>query len=128
MSDLRQDVRYALRTMRRGPASTAIAVLSLALGFGANTAIFSLIDALMLRRLPVDRPEQLVELLEKYPAEPRGGYFSWRSYDHFREHNHVFSGLIAVSGVGRSNLRAEGLPPGSASSEFVSDNFFAVLG
>ena len=66
-----QDVRYALRMMRRSPGFTAVAVLSLSLGIGANTAIFSLINTLMLRLLPVREPEQLVELLSRYPGEPR---------------------------------------------------------
>ncbi len=65
-----QDVQYSLRMMRRTPAFTAIAILSLALGIGANTAIFSLIQGVMLRMLPVQDPEQLVELLSKYPGEP----------------------------------------------------------
>ena len=66
-----QDVRYAARTLRRSPGFTAVAVVSLALGIGANTAIFSLINTLMLRSLPVSHPEQLVELLSRYPGEPR---------------------------------------------------------
>ena len=97
IEDLAQDARYALRMMRRTPGFTAVAVLSLALGIGANTAVFSLINALMLRALPVAHPEQLVELLQKYPGEPRGnGYWSRQSYAHYRDNNHVFSAVIAV--------------------------------
>src|SRR5271163_4154 len=93
-----RDARYALRMMRRSPGFTTVAVLSLALGIGANTAIFSLIDTLMLRMLPVQDPGQLVELLQKYPGEPRGnGYWSRQSFEHFRDHNHIFSALIASS-------------------------------
>jgi hypothetical protein len=71
LETLWQDLRYALRMMRRNPAFTAVAVLSLSLGIGANTAIFSLINILMLRLLPVKDPQQLVELLSRYPGEPR---------------------------------------------------------
>ena len=92
-----QDVRYAARTLRRSPGFTAVAVVSLALGIGANTAIFSLINTLMLRSLPVSHPEQLVELLSRYPGEPRMSSFSWRHYEHFRDHNQSFSDLLAVS-------------------------------
>jgi hypothetical protein len=92
-----QDVRYAARTLRRSPGFTAVAVLSLALGIGANTAIFTLINALMLRSLPVSHPEQLVELLSRYPGEPRLSSFSWRHYEHFRDHNQSFSELLATS-------------------------------
>ncbi|MCX6633849.1 MAG: permease prefix domain 1-containing protein, partial [Acidobacteria bacterium] len=82
-----QDARYALRGMRRSPGFTAVAVLSLALGIGANTAIFSLINTVMLRMLPVQHPKQLVELLQKYPGEPRVGIgSSSQSYEHFRDH------------------------------------------
>ena len=92
-----QDVRYAARALRRSPGFTAVAVLSLALGIGANTAIFSLLNTLMLRSLPVSHPEQLVELLSRYPGEPRLSTFSWRHYEHFRDHNKSFSDLLAVS-------------------------------
>ncbi len=66
--DLWRDIAYSIRSLGRDRMVTAIAVLSLALGIGANTAIFSLINTLMLRMLPVRKPEQLVELLSKYRA------------------------------------------------------------
>jgi hypothetical protein len=72
-----QDVLYALRAMRRSPGFTAVAVLSLALGIGANTAIFSMIQTVMLRLLPVQEPERLVEVLNKFPGQDRWNAFSW---------------------------------------------------
>jgi hypothetical protein len=126
-----QDVRYALRMMRRSPGFTAVAVLSLALGIGANTAIFSLIHALMLHQLPVQDPEQLVELLTKYPGQDRWNAFSWQAYQHMRDHNQVFSGLIAASNHnygGFFHVRAEGLEPERVGGEYVVGNFFTVLG
>src|SRR6266511_3500377 len=94
-----QDVRYAVRTMRRSPGFAAIAIASLALAIGANTAIFSLIDTLMLRPLPVRDPQHLVELVSRYPGEPDINGFSWRVYEHFRDQNHVFSDLFGTSGA-----------------------------
>src|SRR5580704_11249180 len=124
-----QDVRYALRGMRRSPGFTAVALLSLTLGIGANTAIFSLVETAMLRMLPVSRPEELVELLQKYPGEPRGnGYWSWRSYEHFRDNNHVFSALIGTSIDNRARLVAEGLEPLTGIRESVTGNYFVDLG
>src|SRR6187200_223773 len=94
---LHQDVRYALRTMRRAPVSTAVAVLSLAMGIGATTAVFTLINGLMFRPLPVRDPGSLVELLSRYPGEPRMNVFGWKFYEHYRDGNHVFTELIGSS-------------------------------
>ncbi|HLJ14528.1 MAG TPA: ABC transporter permease [Bryobacteraceae bacterium] len=124
-----QDIRYALRMMRRSPGFTTVAVLSLALGIGANTAVFSLINALMLHLLPVREPEQLVELLQHYPGEPRGnGFWSWPSYEYYRDHNHVFSGLIGATAPSHFSVRGKGVEPEMVNGESVTSNFFSVLG
>lgn len=124
-----RDVRYGLRGMRRSPGFTAAVIASLALGIGANTAIFSLVDAVMLRLLPVEHPEQLVELLQKYPGEPRmNGYWTLRSYDHFREHNHVFSDLTATGIDNRARVRTGNEDPRFAVVERVLGNYFPMLG
>ncbi|MGH9384921.1 MAG: ABC transporter permease [Vicinamibacterales bacterium] len=121
-----QDLRYAARTLRRSPGFTAVAVVSLALGIGANTATFSLINTLMLRSLPVSHPEQLVELLSRYPGEPRMSSFGWRHYEHFRDHNQSFSDLLAVA-RGRFHVSGEGLEPETIDGEYVAGNFFTAL-
>src|SRR5437762_1634096 len=116
------DVRYALRAMRRSPGFTAVAVLSLALGIGANTAIFSLIYTLMLHMLPVRDPRQLVELLRTFPGDPPVNAFSQNAYRYFRDHNHVFSAIIAEGGeesaVRRPGMQAEPTHVGYASGDF----------
>ena len=124
-----QDARYALRGMRNSPGFTAVAVLSLALGIGANTAIFSLMYTVMLRALPVTHPEQLVELLQKYPGEPRGnGYWTWRSYEHYRDHNHVFSALTGTAIDSRARLQTGDSEPAAGVAEYVLGNYFPELG
>ncbi len=123
------DIRYALRLMRRNPGFTAVAVLSLALGIGANTAIFSLFDTIVLRNLPVANPGQLVEVMQKYPGELRGaGYFSWRSYKHFRDHNHVFSDLTGTSFDNLMRVRTHVGEPETVIGENVLGNYFEFLG
>ena len=124
-----QDARYALRGMRRSPGFTAVVVASLALGIGANTAVFSLVETVMLRMLPVRHPEQLVELLQKYPGEPRGQLnWSWKSYEHLRDNNHVFSALIGTSIDSRARLEVEGCEPETGVRESVTGNYFPELG
>ncbi len=127
LENLLRDLRFGLRMLRKNPGFTSVVVLSLSLGIGVNTAIFSLINTLMLRVLPVQRPDQLVELLSKYPGEPRGNYFPWPIYLYFRDQNHVFSGLIGV-GESRFSVRVEGLGSETVNGEYVTGNFFPVLG
>ena len=127
LETLWQDARYALRGMRRSPGFTAVAVLSLALGIGANTAIFSLINALMLRMLPVHDPGRLVELLFKAPGQDHFNAFDWQNYEHYRENNHVFSGLIASSDTPFA-IHGDGLEPEIVRGGFVTPNYFSVLG
>jgi predicted permease len=124
---LLQDVRYGLRMLGRSPGFASVAILTLALGIGANTAIFSLINTVVLRQLAVEDPKQLVELVSQYPGEPRNYSFSWQSYEHFRDHNHVFSGLVGVSDS-RVNLRSEGGELETVDGEYVVGSLFPVLG
>ncbi|MGA2591322.1 MAG: ABC transporter permease, partial [Bryobacteraceae bacterium] len=127
LETLWRDARYALRGMRRSPGFTAVAVLSLALGIGANTAIFSLIDALMLRVLPVQDPRRLVELLFKARGQDHFNAFDWRNYEHYRENNHVFAGLIASSDTPFA-IHGDGLEPEIVRGGFVTSDYFSVLG
>src|ERR1043165_1957636 len=85
LDTLVRDVRYALRSFVKNPAFTSIAVLTLALGIGANTAIFRLVDTVMLRALPVQRPEQLLVI--------RGSFSYWR-FEQIRDRNEVFSATV----------------------------------
>ncbi len=121
------DLRYACRRLRRTPGFTAVVVFTLALGIGASTAIFSLIDTVMLRRLAVREPQRLVELLSRYPGEPRVNGFQWAVYEHFRDANHVFSDLLALS---RSRFRVSGdnRDAETVDGEYVTGNFFEALG
>lgn len=127
MSGVFQDVRYALRQLRKNPGFTAVAVLTLALGIGANTAIFSLVNTLMLHMLPVREPGTLVELLHRYPGEPHYNGFSSRAYELMRDQNHVFSGLIAAA-YQPFHVRGNGLEPQNVQGGYVGGDFFPVLG
>ena len=96
LDDLLQDIRYALRAMRASPGFAAIAILSLALGIGANTAIFSLVDAMLLKLLPVRSPQ---ELYQPVTGNPDRYNVSWNYPDYvaLRDGNHSFQGLALVS-------------------------------
>src|SRR5580693_3063822 len=112
LETLIQDLRYALRMLRKSPGFTAVAILTLALGIGANTAIFTMTNGLMLHTLPVRDPGLLVELVHHYPGEPEPGFngFSWDAYQTIRDGNHVFSDLI-VAGMNFFPVSGDKLQP-----------------
>jgi macrolide transport system ATP-binding/permease protein len=120
-----QDLRFGLRMLIKRPAFTIIAVLSLALGTGANTAIFSFINALLLRPLPIERPGELVSL---NTAEAKQAFpaFSYPNYKDFRDRNEVFSGLIGYRFTPLS-MSHDGINERVWGFE-VSGNYFDVLG
>ncbi len=134
MSGTLQDIRYALRQLLKSPGFTTVAVLTLALGIGANTAIYSLLDQALLRTLPVKDPGQLVQLryigsntghVGSYGGDDKN-YFSYPMYRDLRDQNSVFSGLLATDevsvGIQWHNQ------PDLVSGELVSGNYFDVLG
>ena len=131
-----EDLRFAWRQMRKAPGFAATAIVTLALGIGATTAIFSLLDQALLRSLPVRNPRQLV-LLEATPYEVWNGdsdsnggdpeaYFSYPMYKDLRDKNQVFDGLIAMfqTQAGVAWQKQSSL----AATELVSGNYFDVLG
>src|SRR5215472_9145173 len=131
--ELRQDSRYGLRQLLRSPAFTVVAIVTLALGIGANTAIFSLTDQILLRTLPVPEPQQLVVL--RSPG-PQGGHcwsdidncaqsFSYPMYKALREKSSVFSGLLTYRAIG-VNVSGHGATQ-TAQGVLVSGNYFQTL-
>jgi putative ABC transport system permease protein len=127
LEELAQDLRYALRGLRKTPLLAAVVVLSLALGIGANTAIFSLMNAVMLRLLPVQRPEELMTLFAQSPGEPLHQSFSNALWEATRDQQDVFSGTLAWSGPEEFDL-AQGGAVQDARGLFVSGDYFNILG
>jgi predicted permease len=133
MENLLQDIRFGLRTLGKNPGFTIVAILTLALGIGANAAIFSLTDQVLLRLLPVERPRDLVVLSSPGRSWGRSWSdgdsstsFSYPTYKEIRDRNEVFAGVLArfhvqvsVAGQGESQL---------TDAELVSGNYFQVLG
>jgi hypothetical protein len=126
---LAQDIRYGIRTLAKNPAFSLVAVTTLALGIGANTAMFSLLDQVVLGLLPVSRPEQLVIVAER--GNHYGGSFgvndvSYPMYEDLRDNNHVFSGMFcrfpASISLGYGNH------PERVNAELISGSYFPVLG
>ena len=121
------DLRWALRSMRRAPASSGIAVLSLALGIGANTAIFSMINTLLLRTLPVPSPQEL-RFVVSNPSEPR---LSWNYPDYLAFRDGTAIPLAGAAGAQSIGVQASGASAEAAElapNQFVSGNYFTVMG
>jgi predicted permease len=127
LETLIQDLRLGLRMLRNSPGFAIVAILTLALGIGANTAIFTVTNGLMLRTLPVRDPGRLVELLHQYPGEPAFNGFSWDAFRIMRDGNHVFSDLI-VDSLNVIAVRADKLKPQNVFVGQVGGTFFQALG
>jgi predicted permease len=132
LGDLLQDLRYGARMLRKNIGFTTVAVLSLALGVGANTAIFQLLDAVRLRALPVRDPHEIAEVRIQDMTGARGSFNSWRPsltnpiWERIRDNQQAFSGLFAW-GTDGFNL-ATGGEVRNAQGLWVSGDFFDVLG
>jgi predicted permease len=128
---LLQDLRYAARTLWRSPGFTAMAVLSLALGIGANTAVFTVVDALMLRTLAVRSPEQLVIFDRTYKGESRGEVLPYQIYQRLRAIPDAFSGIAASLAIDRSAVALQpdrDLLDQSVRIGLVTGEYFSTLG
>jgi predicted permease len=136
IAELRQDFVYGVRLLAKSPGFTTVAVLSLALGIGANTAIFSLIDTVLLKMLPVKDPQQLVSLTDPTNAgvnigtsTGERGLLSNREFEALRDRTQTFSGMFAAqSDSDRNNASIDGKPPEELQTSLVSGAYFTVLG
>ena len=127
MDTLTQDIRFALRTFRKNPGFTAIALLTLALGIGANTAIFSVVNAVLIRALPYEQPESLVVLwgnVQRAEIERRGASFP--DFGDWRAQNRSFEDLAWYS-TPTFTLTGRGDEPERVTAEMVSPGYFELL-
>ena len=128
-----RDFRQSLRMLRRAPTFTVVALVTLAFGIGANTAVFQLVDAVMLRTLPVSQPEELVDIRMADRSGARGSFNTWRAamtypiWEQVRQHTDPFEGLFAW-GTDRTRDLAAGGEPRPVDVLRLSSNAFDVLG
>jgi len=121
-----QDLRYGLRLLAKSPAFTAIAALSLALGIGANTAIFSLVNAILLKPVPVHEPDRLASVFMLDQRNPGNLPLSHLNYKDLRDHSSVFTGMAALAFTQvnwSGGAESEQVP-----AQVVSGNYFSLLG
>jgi hypothetical protein len=129
MNALLRDLKFGLRLLAKTPGFTAVAIMTLALGIGVNTAIFSLFDTVMLRLLPVQKPEELVLLTLRDPLQGNeGSGFTNPLWEQLRDRQDVFSGVLASGwGPGPFDL-AQGGAAQHANGLFTSGSYFGTLG
>src|SRR5215470_7951620 len=125
METLWQDIRFGFRILFKSPGFTLVAALSLALGIGANTAVFSLINATLLKPLPVEEPGRLVSFFTTDVKNPGNLPTSHLNYIDYRDQNQVFSGLLAYTFAQLNLTRGETNEP--TFGLVVSGNYFDVL-
>src|SRR3954451_13960161 len=126
METLMQDIKYGVRVLVKSPGFTIVAVLALMLGIGANSAIFSVVNTILLRPLPYKDPEQLVLINHNYPKLDLKASVSNPGYAHYRDTAKSFSSIAALDGW-RVNLTGDGEPEQLQGSA-VTPNLFATLG
>ena len=134
--NLSQDIRYAVRQFRRNPGFTLVAVLTLALGNGANTSVFTVLNGLLLKMLPVKDPQQLAVVGDPTRASsrsngtPRMDVFSYPLYKELRDHASLFEGLCAAATDHHIEVDSGNalLPDQKINGRMVSGNYFSVLG
>jgi len=126
---LRQDIRYALRTLRRSPGFTAAAVVTLALGIGANTTMFSVMNATVLQRPPYPDPERLATLWRIQTKDPENiNIVSWPNFHDWRERSRTFASLAILDSAGRGYNLTGASEPEQVPGVRVTASFFTVLG
>ncbi len=128
LDDVARDVRFALRTLRKSPGFVVVAVLCLSLGIGANAALFSVLNAVLLRPLPYAQPERLVRVFETQPARGPNwtGSVSWPNFVDFREQAKSFEHLVAYQVAGM-NLSGQAGPSQRVRASFATEGFFEAL-
>ena len=127
LENLLQDLRFGLRTLAKSPGVTLAAILALALGIGANTAVFSLVNAVLLRPLPAENPDELARLYTSHPRSSTPfGAMSYPDYADFHQQTSSFAGIAAYSSISVSLTR--GQQTDFLAGTIVSGNYFDVLG
>jgi predicted permease len=128
MRTLVQDLRFSVRTLLKSPGYASVAVISLALGIGANTTVFTLINAVFLHPLPVQRPNELVAVTTVDANNPGVSTMSYPNYRDMRDENGVFTGMAAYSFPNPASISVAGAEPEPIFLEFVTGSYFDVLG